>query len=327
MKNGIDRRGFLRNAAAAISHEERALLGWMEGRAPQEEPAGEAREMPRGKIGKLGISRLIVGGNLTSGNAHSRDLLYVSPLVKRYFTDEKIFETWALCEKNGINTAITRLDDQTIRLIHRYWKEKGGKIQWMVQIKPKVRSLEAFKADTKLAVDHGVVGAYVQGSMADEMVKDGCTALIGEALQDIKDRGVIGGIGAHCLEVPVACEKAGFKPDFYMKTLHGSGYWSFNPRGEPWEPFHPISPRSGDNVWCTNPEETVEFMKKVECPWIAFKVLAAGSIPPRQGFRFAFEKGADFACAGLFDFQVQQDAWIVSDLLSGKLERPRPWRA
>ena len=35
--------------------------------------------MPMGKIGKLQVSRLICGGNLISGFAHSRDLVLVQP--------------------------------------------------------------------------------------------------------------------------------------------------------------------------------------------------------------------------------------------------------
>jgi len=35
-----------------------------------------------GKIGRLSISRLICGGNLFSGFAHSGDLVYVSSLLK-----------------------------------------------------------------------------------------------------------------------------------------------------------------------------------------------------------------------------------------------------
>ena len=35
-------------------------------------------------------------------------------------------------------------------------------------------------------------------------------------------------------------------------------------------------------------------MKEVTKPWIAFKVLAAGAIPPQDGFRYAFANGAGF---------------------------------
>ena len=53
----------------------------------------------------------------------------------------------------------------------------------------------------------------------------------------------------------------------------------------------------------------------------------AGAIPPRNGFVYAFENGADFICVGMFDYQVTEDAQIVSDLFSKKIDRQRPWMA
>ena len=48
--------------------------------------------------------------------------------------EKQVFETLALCEASGINTAILRLDDDTLRILKAYWKERGGKIQWIAQI-------------------------------------------------------------------------------------------------------------------------------------------------------------------------------------------------
>jgi hypothetical protein len=59
-----------------------------------------------------------------------------------------------------------------------------------------------------------------------------------------------------------------------------------------------------DNMFCHDHEQTIAFMQDVKVPWMAFKVLAAGAIPPGDGFDFAFDSGADFICAGMFDFQL-----------------------
>jgi len=83
-----------------------------------------------------------------------------------------------------------------------------------------------------------------------------------------------------------------------------------------------------DNYWSRTPKKTIDFMKKVEKPWVAFKVLAAGAIHPRDGFKYAFEGGADFICVGMFDFQVLEDIAITKMIMSSGLgKRQRSWRA
>jgi hypothetical protein len=66
-----------------------------------------------GKNWECEISRLTAGGNLIGGFSHSRDLIYVSDLMKNYFTEQKILDTLKIYEQNGINTALLRLDDKT----------------------------------------------------------------------------------------------------------------------------------------------------------------------------------------------------------------------
>ncbi len=64
-------------------------------------------KIPHGRISGLNLSKVILGGNLVGGWAHARDLIYVSKLVKSYHTKEKIFETFFLAEKCGINCFLT----------------------------------------------------------------------------------------------------------------------------------------------------------------------------------------------------------------------------
>ena len=134
----LSRRNFLQKstfassaAALTFQFEEQALRAQQSQSTPAPAPAQPARSFPQGKLGKLSVSRLICGGNLISGFAHSRDLIYVSSLLKQYFTDEKVFETLAVCEAHGVNTAILRLDDDTIRILGNYRKQHGSKIQWI----------------------------------------------------------------------------------------------------------------------------------------------------------------------------------------------------
>jgi hypothetical protein len=315
MPHKINRRKFI--AGTAVGAAGASMFLSCEQKALIEKPAQQAKEPPltglaTGKIGSLTVSKLICGGNLISGYAHARDLIYVESLVRKYNTDEKILDTLQLCEENGINTVIADPREHPITIFQKYWKERGGKMRWISESYPKPGDVESTIVK---AVDSGASAVYVQGAAGDKLVRDGDIEILGKALDYIKSQGMPGGIGGHDLAVIAASEKAGFKPDFYMKTLNGMKYWSAK------------HPEKYDNIWALNPEETIEFMKNVKVPWIAFKTLGAGAIHPKEGLRYIFENGADFAVVGMFDWQVRENVQITLDILSRDLHRERPWMA
>jgi hypothetical protein len=162
--------------------------------------------------------------------------------------------------------------------------------------------------------------------VGDSFVKGGRVDLLGKAVEFIKSQGAIAGIGGHSLQVPMAVEKAGIQPDFYMKTLHHGNYWSATPPEQRVD-FNVDSggDQDHDNIWSIAPEKTIDFMRNVPRPWIAFKVLAAGAIHPSQGFPYAFDNGADFICVGMFDFQIREDAIIGRNAIANAANRARPW--
>ncbi len=277
----------------------------------------------------MSISRLICGSNPIIGSAHDRDLIYMAALMRHYFTDRKIMDLWETCEQCGVNTMIGPVnspaaygEDPTVRVYGQYRKERGGKIQWIAQTYPDAGDLTS---SIQKAVDNGAVGAFILGNIADYWVRLDRMDLFAKVVEFIRKNGLIAGTAGHALEVPMALQTAGIDVDFFMKTLHGDNYWSATPEAE--------RPKEGlpshDNMWCTRPAETIEFMKTVKKPWIAFKVLAAGAIHPHDGFRFAFENGADFINVGMFDFHVRENAILATNILgevTGK-GRNRPWMA
>ena len=287
-------------------------------------PAGkQAAPMPgpwTGKIGKLELSRLMLGGSMLSGfYAHARDLLYVSNLMRHYVTMEKAVETLVMAEKHGINSINCMINDD-MRFLKKYWETYGHKIYWVCAANPSPMSENPFE-DIDKAVRDGADVIYMQGVCADSIVrqKKGMD-LMKRTVEHMRATGLPIGIGAHTLKVIVECEKAKLDVDFYQKTLHTRDYATAQSADDPAE-FGKF-----DNSWCHNAEEVVEFMKAVEKPWVAFKVLAAGAIRPRKGFQYAINNGADFLLVGMFDFQIEENVQTAKKVFA-RAQRTRPWRA
>ncbi|MBI4657510.1 MAG: hypothetical protein HY735_01465 [Verrucomicrobia bacterium] len=276
--------------------------------------------MPAGRIGKLTISRLISGGNLISGWAHSRDLHYVPSLMRAYNTEEKVMDTLQLMEERGVNAIIADPRKKPMDIFQRYWKERGGRIQWIAEGHP---DLADWKTNVRESVDFGASAVYVQGVIGDRWLNAGRIDLLGQCVDFIKSLGVPGGIGAHKLEVIMESEKRRFGAEFYVKTLHHGNYWSAR---RPDQVLDVVQNRA-DNYWDMSPEKTIAFMQEVEKPWIAFKVLAAGAIRAESGIRYAFQNGADFVCVGMFDFQVEENVSLVKRIVPETQNRERAWLA
>jgi len=288
----------------------------------------ERKKMPVGKIRDLSLGRLICGSNLISMNMHARDLRYVNALAAHYNTEERIFMTLKLCEAYGVNSIVLKHHNFRRFRLSRYWKEWGGKTDWIADVI--TTDIDKYE---KLLVEHlslGASAAYLWGGASDIWYGQNKQRNIVKAVEIMRKYEVPVGVCAHHLEPIKFCEAEGLEVDFYMKTLHHDRYWSAHPKAnrrlmEMYKGNSSDHRQYHDNLFCRDHDETIEFMQSVKVPWIAFKVLAAGAIAPKDAFRDAFAGGADFICLGMFDFQVAEDAQWIRQAVARAKGRKRPW--
>lgn len=281
-----------------------------------------AGELPKGKIKDKIFSKMILGGNLLSGWAHSRDLIYVSSLVRAYHTKTKIFETFQVAEQCGIDTLLSNTVIGPV--INEYWQKGFGKMQFIADCAglnydgtgtPSPKPYNEYIDIVKKAIDEGATACYIQGETADHYIEHNRIDEITGAMDLVRDAGLPVGIGAHRIETIMRCVELGLETDFWMKTLHPHNYWSAR------------HPEWHDNMYCFKPEDTIRFMESLPQPWIAFKILAAGALRPEEAFRYAYSSGADFICVGMYDFQVVENVNIALTALASAKERQRKWMA
>ncbi|MHB8973037.1 MAG: hypothetical protein ACYC3X_07025 [Pirellulaceae bacterium] len=334
MTHEINRRTFVQQSVLASAGAALAMSAAAQPAAaqPQETPAAApptaTADMPRGKIKDLEISRMLLGGNLLSHYTHSRDLKYVYALAKNYNTDEKVLQTLAVAEEHGINTVVVHNVRSVIGLLQKH-RQRGGKMQWITCTFHALAGgdLAKFNREVEELVDSGTDALYISGVEADALcgftndiaaensaqrVGEPKLELLAQALDMAKAHGLPTGLGAHRLGPIQDCEKAGLDVDFYLKTFHHQNY--------------PTAKIHYDSSFCPDPEEVVRFMQTVKKPWVAFKVMAAGAIPPKEAFEYAFTGGADFVLSGMFDFEIAEDARILREVFPA-VQRQRPLQA
>ena len=302
------------------------------------ETVAKQKLMPVGKIGNVSIGRLICGSNLIGTNMHERDLSYVRDLSSRYASTERIWMAMKKCQENGVNTFNLKANNFKQFDLPTYQKEYGGKIQWIADV---IAGTDLAKFEPVLLAHLKLEPAavYLWGGSVDQWYFNKQERNIVRAYEIMRkyDNGgkIAVGFCAHRIEPIAWIEKEGLKPDFYHLTLHHDRYWSAHPKEnrEPLEMFDPKyrnavdHTRYCDNLYCTDADKVIEVMQNVKVPFIAFKVMAAGAIKPQDAFNYSFQNGADFVCAGMFDWQVEQDAQLVTKAVAEAKNRKLPWCA
>lgn len=287
MTHDRTRRDFLKDTALLT-----AAMTAM--RAANPTQAGEAAlpEMPKIKLGNLEVSRLILGSNPFFGYAHQPG--DIGKQMSEYYTDERIMDILAQAAEVGITTVTAPPDARWIKLYNNYL-DKGGKIRiWIAQAHSGPKTIPA---EITAAVKGGAKACFVQGHRTEDTIAAGKIDQVRGWVEHIKSLGIPAGLAAHRPTVHPAAEKAGFPTDFYFQAF-----------------FIP------DTYLKEDRDKAIKTIRQMTKPVIGYKILAAGRLPAKEGFTFAFEKLAkkDGVCVGVFPKtktdMVAEDARLVRKL-------------
>ena len=270
--------------------------------------------LPTTRIGPLEVTRLICGGNPFSGFSHVSEELDWEML--RYYTMPRLQETLDECWRNGINTVVSRGDRHQMRtyLEHR---ERGGKLQWIVQTAPELADL---RANIAQIARFGAAAIYNQGSYTDNLWHKGRVDEALDLVKFIHDQGLAAGVGSHIPQVIEYVEEKAWEADFYVCSFYNLA------RGYKSAPAVDRDAYAKDRFPPGDPDLMTAVMRKASKPCLGIKVLAASrkcSTPEevKATFKYAFgsTKPNDAIIVGVFQKyrnQVAEDAAFVREILA-----------
>ena len=238
------------------------------------------------KIGKLDVSRMIIGGNPFSGFSHQnpdRDRAMLD-----YYTVARIKETLHQAEQLGINTCLGRADRHMARTMREYWNE-GGTIRWVAQTASELISL-ARSIDE--AIKGGAHAICIHGGKMDNLLAQQQLDQVAPAIEMIHKAGLPAGIAGHVPQVHEWAE-ANVDADFYLCS-----YYNPTSRAANAEHKAGMQERFDDE----DRERMVKTIARLSKPAIHYKVLAAGRKTPQEAFAFVAQhlRPQDAVCVGFF---------------------------
>jgi hypothetical protein len=292
MSENVTRRGFLKKSSligAAV-----AAMQAADGVRAAEDAS---YNLPQIRLGELEVSRLILGTNPFFGFAHqSGDL---GEQMREYYTDQRIMAVMDQAAELGITAVAGPPYEQWIRLYNQYL-ENGGKLRiWISQPDDKPPKMTKAIDDS---VKKGAKAIFIQGMRIDEQFREGKLDVIREWLEQVKDSGLPVGMASHRPDVHLAAEEKNFPTDFYFQCFFQADH---------------------DDYRDEDRDKAIATIRKIEKPVVGYKILAAGRIPAREGFSFAFKhiRPKDGVCVGMFPKvkpdMIEEDVGLTRKLSKG----------
>ncbi len=281
MSHPTTRRGFFQQGAATLT------------------AAGAAATLPRIRLGRYSLSRLICGANPFNGGSHLS--VFFNQELRRYYTPEQILKTLRRCQEVGINCWQSHMAN--VELYQRFTDE-GGKMHFLV-----ARAGDG--SDIRPLAAAGCIGIAHHGEVTDRLFKQGKIDRAHDYLKRVRDAGLLVGVSTHMPAVVDTIESKGWDVDYYMTCVYER-----HRSAEDLEKLLGQAPIPVGEVYLPkDPPRMFKAMQQTKRPCLAFKILAAGRLSERaewveRAFRdtFAAIKPTDAVIVGIYDRYSDQPA-------------------
>lgn len=271
------------------------------------QPASEI-QVPKMKFGTAEISRLICGCNPLYGYAHYNQIL--GTVMKEYYTPEKVCDVLHQCNRFGIN-AFNYYPAARAKSDWDRFLSEGGRMHLIVQ--GTGDSVQLVRTLKPLAI-------YYHGENADRAFQSGNLGAIREWCKQMRDLGVMVGVGTHQPELIAEVESQNWDVDFYAGCVYKR-----TRTDEEWRKlFGGELPEMSREIYLQgDPPRMYKVMRGTPKPCFAFKIMGAGRVASaEQAFRTAYEsiKPNDGVFIGMFPRvkdEVRENSERVHRLLAG----------
>ena len=248
--------------------------------------------LPRVRLGKHSVSRLICGNNCFNGTSHTSVIL--NEEMKRYYSPENVIRTLRRCQEVGINTWQAGFRNIPY---HRRLLDEGGNLQLIAIEHGDPARLDALAKAGCIAVAH-------HGEATDKAFKAGKLDSIQEYLKRIRDSGMVVGVSSHMPAVFDIIESKGWDVDYFQTCLYER-----HRSAEDLEALLGQVPLPVGEVYLNkDPARMFKIIRQTKKPCLAFKILAAGRRAQKpdaveEAFRetFANIKATDAVIVGMYD--------------------------
>jgi len=268
-------------------------------------------QVPTMKFGGVDVSCMVMGANPLYGFAHY-NLNFASSMAE-WYTPDKVVEVLQRAQSYGINAFnyvnLGRGPSDWPRFL-----AAGGKMHMICQV-------TAHDDAAQMVRDLKPLALHRQGEVVDVAFRDRNMGSVREWCKQVRQMGVMVGVGTHKPEVIDLVESQGWDVDFYAGCV-------YNRTRTPEEIKQilngEIIEMPKEFYLQSDPPRMYKVMRQTAKPCFAFKILAAGRIPPdgiEGAFRTAFHsiKSIDGVFVGMYPRmkdEVKENAEIVHKILT-----------